>query len=154
MNKQRRTFHTVRIRFRIELLNYFPVLMITTNDHCSIHFRIIKMSIVETTSITNGRRTSELIKESMFVSSETNHFIKSLSAHLSFSGTNVMYQESYENTRPPVPVLILSHHNSGSIRISPNFPTFRCGILTKDNLINLFLYPFVILFIIANLLIE
>ena len=55
---------------------------------------------------------------------------------------------------PAVPVSELSHYNSGSIRISPNFPTFRCRILTKDNLINLFLYPFVILFIIANLLIE
>ena len=65
MNKQRRTFHTVRIRFRAELLNYFPGLMITTNNHCTIHFRILKVCIIVITSITNRRRKeeSDLLKE-------------------------------------------------------------------------------------------
>jgi hypothetical protein len=81
MIKQRSTFHRVRIRFRAELLNDFPVLMIATNHHSTIHLRILKVCIVESTGITNGRRTAELIKETVLIGSETNYLIKGLSAH-------------------------------------------------------------------------
>jgi hypothetical protein len=81
MIKQRSTLHRVRIRFRVKLLNDFPVLMIATNHHRSINFRILKMCIIESTGITNGRRTAELIKETVLIGPETNYLIKGLSAH-------------------------------------------------------------------------
>jgi hypothetical protein len=55
--------------------------MIATNHHSTIHLRILKMCIVESTGITNGRRTAELIKETVLIGSETNYLIKGLSAH-------------------------------------------------------------------------
>ena len=82
MNKQRRTFNTVRIRFGAELLNHLPGLMLTPDNHCTIHLRILKVFIVKRTSITNRGRTTKLIEETIILAdSKTNHLIKRLSSH-------------------------------------------------------------------------
>jgi hypothetical protein len=81
MYKQRRTFNTVRIRFGAELLNHLPGLMLTPDNHCTIHFRILKVFIVKSTSITNRGRTTKLIEETMLINSKTNYLIKRLSSH-------------------------------------------------------------------------
>jgi hypothetical protein len=47
-----------------ELLNDFPVLMANPNDHSTIHLRIMQMSIVDATSITDGGAEGRLIEQS------------------------------------------------------------------------------------------
>ena len=55
--------------------------MIDTDDYSTIHLWILKMTIIESTGITNCTAECEFIKESVFVGAETNYSIGSFGSH-------------------------------------------------------------------------
>ena len=55
--------------------------MIDTDEYYTIHLWILKVTIIETTGITNRTTVCVFIKESMFVGAETNYSIGSFGSH-------------------------------------------------------------------------
>jgi hypothetical protein len=74
---------------RIELLNDFPFFVPNTDNHCSIHLRVVEMGIIYSAGISDSTAECELIKETVIGMTETDDTVSGL--HLvDFSGTNVM----------------------------------------------------------------
>lgn len=69
--------------FRAELLDHLPVFMIDTDDHSPIHLRVVQMSIIDATSIADGRAECRLIEQSAcFAETEADDTVGG--AHLNF----------------------------------------------------------------------
>ena len=95
----RRLFHlkvpqrTINNGHRIitEFLNHLPGFVLHLDNHSTIHFRIRKMSIVDSASITNRAAECELIEETVISVTVTNDAVVGV-GHREISGTNVIYQ--------------------------------------------------------------
>jgi hypothetical protein len=51
---------------RVELLDHLPVLMADTDDHSTFHLRIVQVSTIDATSISDGGAECRLVEESTF----------------------------------------------------------------------------------------